>query len=74
MAPSCEDLEEKLARLVAEFDQALAEKDEVMAEAEAGHGTEVPMAQGVWRVDAFCGLQLIFRGCEIDLNCRLGTG
>eukprot|EP00913_Durusdinium_trenchii_P009484 g8914.t1 len=28
------DLEEKLARLVAEFDQALAEKDEVMAEAE----------------------------------------
>jgi hypothetical protein len=34
----------------------------------------VPMAQGVWRVDAFCGLQLIFRGCEIDLNCRLGTG
>jgi len=31
---TCEDLEEKLARLVAEFDQALAEKDEVMAEAE----------------------------------------
>ena len=29
-----QDLEEKLARLVAEFDQAQEEKDEVMAEAE----------------------------------------
>ena len=62
MALSCEDLEEKLARLVAEFDQALAEKDEVMAEAERCQ-RKLDMAQRCRWLKGYGGLML-FVACS----------